>query len=256
MFSLDAILACPACHRSLAPDAEVCSGCQRKFTDAQGCKDLAISQDVINLHTEAAYKIYARYYAPVALLVYWIIWRGRFVKHVRFFRGILEHGKEIVDLATGDGSLTRLALFGSRSRSAKNIIAIDISSSMLLKAKRKLPKDRTRFIRGDALQLPFKDASVSWVSCFGGFNSFPSGEKVMKELARVLRPGGVLRGSVLLLPQIPWRKKRVMSWIRQGYQTEVVTHDVFDGWVRSSGLNLTLCERHGDVLLFELRRER
>jgi ubiquinone/menaquinone biosynthesis C-methylase UbiE len=146
-----------------------------------------------------------------------------------------------------------LALFNSKKLRANKVIAVDISSSMLVKAKRKLPLQDTTLLRADVCQLPFKTSSINTISCFGGFNSFPSGEKAMLEIARCLSQSGIVRGSVLLMPKASWRKRLVHRWIKQGYQTEVVTFEKFKSWVLRAGLSISHQERHGDVLLFELR---
>ena len=280
-------LACPTCRSSLTfaslQNLEACTSCGQIFlkaadsgngqNDSKGPKwtkwiDLCATEDRINISTEAAYKIYSKYYAPFALLAYLLIWRGRFLRHVGFFREMLHKSQTIVDLATGDGSLTSFALFGSRKTRIKKLIAVDISGGMLERAYKKLPRNTTLLLRGDVCQLPFLDRSVLALSCFGGLNSFPSGGKALKEMARCLSPDGILRGSVLLMPQSPWRQRLVLDWIRKGYQTEEVTEDKFRHWVKESGLEFSQIaqtaqltqvgqraqiERHGDVLLFELR---
>lgn len=248
-------LVCPNCRKDLGSDQNYnpCSHCGQIFQTSLYWLDLCVSKDNVNDYTEAAYKIYSKYYAPVALLVYLIIWRGNIFKHIQFFRDLIQKSKNLVDLATGDGSLTSLALFKSMRLRANKILAIDISGNMLLKAKKKLPHKSCVFVRGDVMQLPLADRSVDALSCFGGLNSFPSGVQALGEAARVLKPDGVLRGSVLLMPEASWRRKLVMDWIQKGYQTEEVDLEKFNRWVKDSGLEFSLLKRHGDVLLFELR---
>lgn len=249
-------LICPSCKSDIALEALNCSSCGRVQV-SQGHLDLCMTKNNVNEHTEAAYKIYSKYYAPLALLAYLIVWRGNFLRHVAFFRELALRGtRRIVDLATGDGSLTALALFkGPRKKRAEKVVAIDISSYMLSKARRKLPAQDTVLVRGDVMQLPLRSKSVDVLSCFGGFNSFPSGQEAMKEMARVLAPQGVLRGSLLLMPETPWRQRLVQDWITKGYQTDCIDPGKFQSWVAASGLVLSHTERHGDVLLFELRQQ-
>lgn len=226
-------------------NAVICS----KWLDFQG----DIPAAATNATTEAAYAAYSRFYAPLALLAYLIVWRGYFLRHVKFFREILRRGKSVIDLATGDGSTTSLALFKSKKMRADKIVGLDISSEMLEKAYKKRPPECTQLIRGDICQLPFQDHSVSAMSCFGGLNSFPSGGKALQEMARCLNKNGILRGSVLLLPKTPWRQNLVKDWIKKCYQTEEVNEQKFRNWVNQSSLHLSHYETHGYVLLFELK---
>ena len=244
-------MTCPACAVALAFEAASCGACGRSTKGEGPWLDLCDTKDNTNDHTEAAYKIYSKYYAPVALLAYLAVWRGNFPRHVAFFREILRHSRRIVDLATGDGSLTKLALFFSKKNRAEDVIAIDISGNMLEKARRNLPN--ARLVRGDVMALPFATASLPAITLFGGLNSFPNGEGALKEAARVLARDGIIRGSVLLMPSTPWRQRLVRDWIQKGYQTEEVTPEKFSAWVSAADLAPSVIERRGDVLLFELR---
>lgn len=247
-------LACAACKGPLSADLTRCASCAQTYPrhDAK-LYDLCVTEDRINIATEAAYKMYSRFYAPIALLVYWIVWRGNFSRHVAFFRDIVDHDPHVVDVATGEGTLTRMALL-KRAKRAKKVLGLDISGDMLRKAAKKLPADDATLLRADVQQLPFPDRSVRAMTCFGGLNSFPSGAIALKEMARALAPDGRLRGSVLLLPASRWRANLVRKWIREGFQTEEVTSEALDAWVAGAGLTFRHRERHGDVILFELAR--
>lgn len=218
-------------------------------------QDAKISYSEINNQTIAAYKWYAKFYAPIALAAYWLVWRGNLSRHIKFFRHILDYGDEVVDIATGDGTLTKAALFSRFGKQVKSLTVLDISLAMLDKAQKKLPAKKTVFMQGNVLQLPFSDNSLPIMTCFGGLNSFPSAKVALMELARVLsKDSGVLRGSLLLMPSSPWRQKLVRKWIQEGYQTEEVTKEMFFYWIKNSSLRLTQLEQYGDVLLFELRK--
>src|SRR5690348_1997249 len=124
-------IVCPLCRKDLKAGFDRCKNCGQVFQSGGSWIDLCASKDNVNDHTEAAYRIYSKYYAPVALLVYLIVWRGNILKHIRFFRELVERSQFVVDLATGDGSLTSLALFKSSKARAKKVLAIDISGNML-----------------------------------------------------------------------------------------------------------------------------
>ncbi len=201
-----------------------------------------------------AYKLYSYCYPPLALAAYIMIWRGRLLKHIQFFRETIEKYPNVIDLATGDGTLTKKALFPMWKRKVERLLVLDISESMLSKAIGKLPKSQTLFVHGDVMHLPFHSDSVECLTCFGGFNSFASGKEAMSEMARVLSPKGVLRGSVLFTPKRPWKRRVIDRFIRWGLQTEHVDRNSFQSWIEQSGLRITESKQFGDVFLFEVRR--
>ncbi len=253
-------LYCPNCKYFLEDNVNdkmvSCFKCYTNYYNNKAWTDLCISNNSVNNFTEKAYKIYSKFYAPLALLVYIIIWRGNIIKHIKFFRDILLKQKEVIDIAIGDGSLSAAALFGSKKLSANEVIAIDISEEMLIKARKKLQNKPIIFVRGDVLQLPFMNYSLNAISCFGGFNSFPSGELAMQELARCLSQQGIIRGSILLTPETAWKKNLVKSWIKKGYQTAEIDKEKFFLWVQKANLVITQLEQYGDVLLFELSQQK
>jgi len=214
-----------------------------------------MTAEAINQRTIEAYRFYSKYYAFIALLTYWVIWRGNLRRHIRFFRESLSHSKKTLDVATGDGTLTKAALFADKCVQALHVTAVDISDDMLTKARKKLT-ERTEFLKADVEKLPFADASQDLITCFGGLNSFASGQRALGELSRILSDNGVIRGSFLLMPQAGWKRKLVRRWIEQGYQTCELSHDLFEGWCLGACLDVTHLEQHGDVVLFELQKIR
>lgn len=92
----------------------------------------------------------------------------------------LRPGATVVDLACGTGDLCReLATQGLRP------IGADLSFGMLAAARTEAP-----LLQGDALRLPFPDASVHGVTCGFALRNFASLPPFFAELGRVVRPGG------------------------------------------------------------------
>lgn len=202
--------------------------------------------------SQRAYRLYSLCYPLLAFLAYKGVWRGKLLKHIHFFRESSRKCGRIVDLATGDGTLTKKALFPFWGEKPEAVLALDISTSMLRQAAKKLPAKKSLFVQGDVMDLPFEPRSLSCVTCFGGFNSFASGKLAMKEICRVLDKKGILRGSVLLTPKSKWKRFCVDRFIQWGLQTEHVSEEDFFSWVDGAGLHCSILERHGDVLLFEV----
>jgi SAM-dependent methyltransferase len=98
----------------------------------------------------------------------------------------------VLDVATGTGRLPRAVLrqpaFDGR------IIGLDLSRRMLREAVRRTAQfaDRLTYIWQDAQDLPFDDDTFDAVTCLEALEFTPDPRKVLLELVRVLRPGGVL----------------------------------------------------------------
>lgn len=94
-------------------------------------------------------------------------------------------GTRVLDLACGTGDLT----FAAAARGAR-VIGLDITEQMVRLAKEK--GDRPRFVIGDIMALPFPDASFDVVTTGYGIRNVPELPPALREIARVLRPGGAL----------------------------------------------------------------
>jgi ubiquinone/menaquinone biosynthesis C-methylase UbiE len=73
-------------------------------------------------------------------------------------------------------------------------VGLDLSPGMLREAGRRLRRAhrRTRLVRGDATHLPFAPSSFDAIATTFAFSAIPDGSAAMREMARVLRPSGVL----------------------------------------------------------------
>ena len=105
----------------------------------------------------------------------------------------LVEGARVLDVACGTGDLSRvLARAGAAS-----VIGLDFCRPMLEIARRKVADDSRTvlFIEGDALRLPFADEAFDVVTIAFGLRNLAGVEEGLRELLRVLRPGG--RAAVL-----------------------------------------------------------
>jgi demethylmenaquinone methyltransferase / 2-methoxy-6-polyprenyl-1,4-benzoquinol methylase len=98
----------------------------------------------------------------------------------------------VLDVATGTGDLA-IAL---RDAGADDVIGLDFSAPMLEEAVRKEAKApgvrRITWVEGDAMSLPFPNQSFDAVTVAFGLRNMPSYPAALREMARVLRPGGTL----------------------------------------------------------------
>lgn len=97
-----------------------------------------------------------------------------------------------LDLCCGTGDLT-LAL-EVRAAEGARIIGGDFSRPMLELAQRKQRRRGARFalLECDGLQLPFPDDSFDLVTVAFGFRNFANYRAGLRELRRVIKPGGML----------------------------------------------------------------
>jgi demethylmenaquinone methyltransferase/2-methoxy-6-polyprenyl-1,4-benzoquinol methylase len=100
-------------------------------------------------------------------------------------RAAVRPGDRVLDVCCGTGDLA-LA-----DREAGGVVlGVDFSEEMLARAREKAPD--LEWLRADATNLPFEDASFDVVTDGFGIRNLPDLEAGLRELARVARPGGRL----------------------------------------------------------------
>ena len=97
-------------------------------------------------------------------------------------------GQRILDVATGTG----MVAFGLARRGA-TVVGLDQSEQMLNAARERLaaePSDNLTFIQGEAEHLPFADGEFDALTFTYLLRYVDDRAATMRELARVVRPGG------------------------------------------------------------------
>jgi demethylmenaquinone methyltransferase/2-methoxy-6-polyprenyl-1,4-benzoquinol methylase len=107
-------------------------------------------------------------------------WRAETVRET------VQPGDRVLDACCGTGDLAVAA----RAAGAASVVGLDFSEAMLERARRKAPD--LAFIQGDALALPFQDASFDVAVVGFGIRNVSDLEQGVRELRRVLRPDGRL----------------------------------------------------------------
>ena len=112
------------------------------------------------------------------------------------FSPILEkRDARILDLCCGTGDMA-LALWRRRKRvgganlKASSIVAADFAHSMLTRAERKFAGKEIAPVEADALGLPFAQNQFDLVVSAFGFRNLANYDSGLREIYRVLRPGG------------------------------------------------------------------
>jgi demethylmenaquinone methyltransferase / 2-methoxy-6-polyprenyl-1,4-benzoquinol methylase len=92
----------------------------------------------------------------------------------------------VLDLCCGTGDMT-LAL---RRIGPAKILGADFSHAMLQRASEKSAKTSLKWVEADALQLPFPDQHFDLITTAFGFRNLADYDAGLREILRVLRPGG------------------------------------------------------------------
>lgn len=97
----------------------------------------------------------------------------------------------VLDLGCGPGLFALLA-----ARTGRCVTGLDVTPEMLERARanhrKYAPEAEAEFIEGDAAHLPFQDHSLAAVVSRYVIWNLPDPEAALKEIQRVLMPGGVL----------------------------------------------------------------
>ncbi len=161
------------------------------------------------------------------------LWRARTAK---LLRPVLNRPDALVlDLCCGTGDLAFALARAGKAR----ILGADFAHTMLVRAKAKratlsLSADtnappRMPFFEADALRLPFADASFDLVTSAFGFRNLANYEAGLREIQRVLKPGGTI--AILEFSEPPqslfgdlyrWYFTKVLpkvGWLVSGHQS-------------------------------------
>jgi demethylmenaquinone methyltransferase / 2-methoxy-6-polyprenyl-1,4-benzoquinol methylase len=96
---------------------------------------------------------------------------------------VVRPGAEVLDVCCGTGDLAVAA-----ADAGGRVTGLDFSEPMLERARRK--SSQIEWLEGDALALPFQDASFNAVTIGFGLRNLADAERGLAEMRRVLRPGG------------------------------------------------------------------
>jgi demethylmenaquinone methyltransferase/2-methoxy-6-polyprenyl-1,4-benzoquinol methylase len=98
---------------------------------------------------------------------------------------VVRPGDRVLDACCGTGDLALAAV-----RAGGRVTGLDFSERMLERARRK--SDEVEWVAGDLLALPFADGSFDAATVGFGVRNVPELRDGLRELRRVLRPGGRL----------------------------------------------------------------
>ncbi|WP_121639791.1 demethylmenaquinone methyltransferase [Virgibacillus sp. Bac330] len=146
-------------------------------------------------------KIYSKYDSMNSII--------SFQRHKTWRKDVMKRmdvkvGSSALDVCcgTGDWALVMAEEIGAKGE----VTGLDFSENMLSIAKqkqRKLELEHVDFIQGNAMQLPFQDNSFDYVTIGFGLRNVQDYMTVLKEMYRVVKPGGKVVCLETSQPTIP-----------------------------------------------------
>ena len=138
------------------------------------------------------------------------------VSNVSIYASITE-GATVLDLGCGAGLDSLIA--AQRTGTTGKVFGIDFSEAMIDRAKKGAEQcgySNIKFTVSDAEEIPLPDASIDVALVNGIFNLSPFREKIFSQLARVLRDGGYVYVSELILkePATSSTACSLENWVR------------------------------------------
>ena len=109
-------------------------------------------------------------------------------------------GSTVLDLGCGGGTDSLIA--AGKTGSTGRVFGVDFSASMLSNARSGVAEagaSNVEFREAEGQNIPFADGTFDVVLVNGIFNLNPNRHDIFQELARVIRPGGVLYGAEIIL---------------------------------------------------------
>lgn len=138
------------------------------------------------------------------------IWRRKAIRECD-----LKANAKVLDLCCGTGQMINYAC----KKVGKNteVIGLDFNQEMINVGYKRLNESikgyRFKLIRGDVLELPFKDNSFHCVTIAFGLRNIKNKNKALSEMYRVLKPGGKLVCLELSNPNFPIIKELHLAYL-------------------------------------------
>jgi len=153
-----------------------------------------------------------------------------------FRADVIREGDDVLDVGSGSGTD---ALIASRLTGPEgSVIGLDLTRAMREKLEVNAELAGTENVRaldGGAEDIPLQDASVSVVTSNGVLNLVPDKERAIREIFRVLRPGGRIQISDIVVESPPSDACRAEPQLWAECIVGAVTLEEYLGALRDSG---------------------
>jgi len=114
-----------------------------------------------------------------------------FLEELHVWRGHNDQPFDLLDIGCGTGTLAAMV---AASPLLARVTGLDYSPAMCKVAAGKAGQihlnEPVTFVSADSEHLPFADASFDVVTCSNSFHHYPHQQSVVRDVRRILRPGG------------------------------------------------------------------
>jgi ubiquinone/menaquinone biosynthesis C-methylase UbiE len=164
-----------------------CDACGRTYPITD---DLLIVHDQISANNEVARGFYDGPLWPKFRFWEWFTWfcnggerkaRDKVLRHLPKREGL-----KLLDVAVGDG------VYLPWLPESWKVVGVDVSRVQLSECKKRAQGRDVRLVLGEAEDLPVSDGAFDAALSIGGFNYFNDPERALREMARAVKPGGVI----------------------------------------------------------------
>lgn len=133
----------------------------------------------------------------------------------------LEPGGTALDVACGTGRLAEALAMAAGT--GGRVVGVDVARGMLARAERRAQRARAsgtqagtlEYRVADALDLPFDDASFDAATIGFGLRNLPDYERGLREMARVVKPGGRVVVLEIAVPPDGLAHALFETWFRR-----------------------------------------
>jgi SAM-dependent methyltransferase len=161
----------------------------------------------------------------------------------------LTAGTRILDIPCGGG----VAFRGLAPGQPVRYVAADVSPFMLNRARSEATRRGLTgidFVPANVHDIPFDDATFDLCLSYNGLHCFPDPELAVAEMARVLRPGGQLRGTAVVAGA-GWVPAACIGIFRRANQfASVGRGEDIERWLAAAGIAEPQVRRRGAYVFF------
>lgn len=126
--------------------------------------------------------------------------------------------QNLLDVAIGTADLAIEIMLQGK---AQQVTGIDLSTEMMKIGAEKVEKahlqERISFTEGSALALPYPDGHFDAVTCAYGVRNFSDLDQGLREMRRVLKPGGQL-----MILEFSYPKNKIIAWFYDIYFSKIL----------------------------------
>lgn len=159
-------------------------------------------------------------------------------------RGNVLAGKHVLEVGCGRGVGMEILL----SLGAAHVTGFDLDSRMVTRAQERtaIYGDRVRAVKGDAESIDALDSSFDVVVEYGILHHIPDWHRAQREIARVLKPGGIFYFEDLLRGLISSFPMRI--FFQHPQDSQFLGREFFGG-LQSAGLCVRMWRQWGELAI-------